>query len=247
MKRKIIRIDKEKCNGCGLCVPACAEGAIAIADGKARLVAEKYCDGLGACLGECPQDALTVIEAEVEAFDLEAAEAHVKASKPSMLPSVPSMPCGCPSSLTQIFPAATACEKTGPSAIPGSRVSALSHWPVQIRLAPPTAPFLKNADLLIAADCTPVAYAGFHRDFLAGKAVLMGCPKFDDVAAYVDKFTEIFRLNPIKSITVLVMEVPCCKGLPAIIRKAMAQSGQNIPLSIVIISLRGEIRESTAV
>jgi len=246
IKRKIIQIDEEKCNGCGLCVPSCAEGAIGIIDGKARLVAEKYCDGLGACLGECPQDALTMIEAEVEAFDMEAAEAHVKDMKPVLLPSAPSMPCGCPSTLMQVFPAATACDKAAPPIAPDRRPSALSHWPVQIRLVPATAPFLKNADLLIAADCTPVAYANFHQDFLAGKAVLMGCPKFDDVPAYVEKFTQIFRQNPIKSVTVLVMEVPCCQGLPAIIRKAMAQSGQEIPMNIAVISLRGEILKSTA-
>ncbi len=209
-------------------------------------MAEKYCDGLGACLGECPQDALTMIEAEVEAFDLEAAEAHVMALKPALLPEAPSMPCGCPSTLIQVFPSANACEKAGSPVAQDRPPSALSHWPVQIRLAPPTAPFLKNANLLIAADCTPVAYAGFHQDFLAGKAVLIGCPKFDDVEAYVDIFTEIFRRNPIKSVTVLVMEVPCCQGLPTIIRKAMAQSGQEIPVNVVVISLRGEILKSTA-
>jgi Pyruvate/2-oxoacid:ferredoxin oxidoreductase delta subunit len=246
MKRKIIQIDEEKCNGCGLCVPACAEGAIGIIDGKARLVAEKYCDGLGACLGECPQDALTIIEADAEAFDMEAAEAHVKDLKPVLLPSAPAMPCGCSSTLVQVFPSANACEKAGPPVAQDRPDSALSHWPVQIRLVPPTAPSLKNADLLIAADCTPVAYAGFHKDFLAGKTVLMGCPKFDDVPAYVEKFTQIFRQNPIKSVVVLVMEVPCCQGLPAIVRKAMAQSGQEIPLSVAVVSLRGEILKSTA-
>jgi Pyruvate/2-oxoacid:ferredoxin oxidoreductase delta subunit len=241
MKRKIIRIDEEKCNGCGLCVPACAEGAIGITDGKARLVAEKYCDGLGACLGECPQDALTIVEADVEAFDIHAAEAQVRALKPAPPPEGPAMPCGCPSTLIRLFSSTTACDKTGQLIAQDKPPSALSHWPVQIRLVPPTAPFLKNADLLVTADCTPVAYTGFHQDFLAGKAVLMGCPKFDDVAAYVEKFTEIFRRNAIRSVTVLVMEVPCCQGLPAIIRKAMAQSGQGIPLSVVVISLRGEI------
>jgi len=246
MKRKIIQIDEEKCNGCGLCVPACAEGAIGIIDGKARLVAEKYCDGLGACLGECPQDALTIIEADAEAFDMEAAEAHVQALKAAPPPQAPAMPCGCPSTLIQLFPSATACEKAAPPVAQNRPASALSHWPVQIRLAPPTAPFLKNADLLVTADCAPVAYPGFHQDFLTGKTVLMGCPKFDDVAAYVEKFTQIFRQNPIRSVTVLVMEVPCCQGLPAIIRKAMNQSGQEIPLDVVVIGLRGEILKSTA-
>lgn len=241
IKRKIIRIDEEKCNGCGLCVPACAEGAIAIIDGKARLVAEKYCDGLGACLGECPQDALTMIEAEVDDFDMKAAEAHTKALKSAPLTAAAAMPCGCPSTLIQVFPSATACEKANQPIAQDSPGSALSHWPVQIRLVPSTAPFLKNANLLIAADCAPVAYARFHQDFLAGKVILMGCPKFDDVPAYVDKFTQIFCQNPIKSVTVLVMEVPCCQGLPTIIRKALAQSGQKIPLEVVVISLRGEI------
>lgn len=241
MRRKIIQIDEEKCNGCGLCVPACAEGAIGIIDGKARLVADKYCDGLGACLGECPQDALTIIEADVEAFDMEAAEAHVKSLKQAPPPEAPAMPCGCPSTLIQLFPAATAGEKAGPPAPQNRPASALSHWPVQIRLAPPTAPFLRNADLLVTADCAPVAYPGFHQDFLAGKVVLMGCPKFDDVAAYVEKFTEIFRRNAISSVTVLIMEVPCCRGLPAIIRKALLQSGQEIPLDVVVVSLRGEM------
>jgi Pyruvate/2-oxoacid:ferredoxin oxidoreductase delta subunit len=241
IKRKIIRIDEEKCNGCGLCVPACAEGAIRITDGKARLVAEKYCDGLGACLGECPQDALTIVEADADAFDIEAVEAQVKALKPSPVADAPVMPCGCPSALIQVFPSANACAKAELSVAQESPASALSHWPVQIRLIPTTAPFLKNADLLVAADCTPVAYAGFHRDFLAGKVVLMGCPKFDDIAAYEEKFTQIFRQNPIRSVTVLAMEVPCCQGLPAIIRKAMAQSGREIPLNVVVVSLRGEI------
>jgi Fe-S-cluster-containing hydrogenase component 2 len=241
IKRQIIRIDEEKCDGCGLCVPACAEGAIGIRDGKARLVAEKYCDGLGACLGECPRGALTIIEADVEAFDMEAAEAHVNTLKPAPPPEAPAMPCGCPSTLIQLFPAATAGEKP-PLPVGANRPdSALTHWPVQIRLVPPTAPFLKNADLLIAADCTPVAYAGFHQDFLTGKVVLMGCPKFDDVPAYVEKFTQIFRHNALRRITILAMEVPCCQGLPAIVRKALVQSGQEIPLDVVVVSLRGKI------
>lgn len=241
IKRQIIRIDEEKCDGCGLCVPACAEGAIEIRGGKARLVAAKYCDGLGACLGECPRGALTIIEADVEAFDLEAAEAHVKTLKPAPPPEAPAMPCGCPSSLIQLFPAATAGEKPPLPVVGNGPDSALTHWPVQIRLVPPTAPFLKNADLLIAADCTPVAYAGFHQDFLTGKVVLMGCPKFDDVPAYVEKFTQIFRNNALRRITILAMEVPCCQGLPAIVRKALDQSGREIPLEVVVVSLRGKI------
>lgn len=241
INRTIIRIDEQKCNGCGLCVPACAEGAIGIIDGKARLIAEKYCDGLGACLGECPQNALTLTEAEVEAFDMQAAEAHVKASKSSVPPSAPAMPCGCPSAMIQVFPPANACETAGSPAARNRPASALSHWPVQIRLAPPTAPFLRNADLLVAADCTPVAYPTFHEDFLAGRVVLMGCPKFDDIAAYQEKFTQIFRLNAIRSVTVVVMEVPCCQGLPQIVREALARSGRKIPLDLVVVNLHGEV------
>ena len=244
-KRKIIKIDEKKCNGCGLCVSSCAEGAIQIMDGKARLVAEKYCDGLGACLGECPEDALTVIESEVEAFDAESAETHLKSQKLQksvLLPSAPAMLCGCPSTLIQTFASPTACQQANEPVSQAGPASALCHWPVQIRLIPPTAPFLNHADLLVAADCTPVAYARFHQDFLKGKVVLMGCPKFDDVQAYVDKFAEIFHNNDIKSVTVLVMEVPCCQGLPVIVRKAMSLAGKEVPLAVTVITTRGDIR-----
>jgi Pyruvate/2-oxoacid:ferredoxin oxidoreductase delta subunit len=240
-KRKIIRIDEEKCDGCGLCVPSCAEGAIGIVDGKARLLAEKYCDGLGACLGECPQDALTIIETEVDDFDVEAAEKHVQSRKAVPLPAAPVMPCGCPSTLMRIFTPEAACEKANQPVRQNSPGSALSHWPVQIRLVPPTAPFLKDAHLLVAADCTPLAYAAFHQDFLSGKVALLGCPKFDDVQDYVDKFTQIFQSNTIQGVTVLVMEVPCCQGLPVIVRKAMTQAGRDIPLKEVVISIQGKI------
>jgi ferredoxin len=235
--RKIIRIDEEKCDGCGLCVPSCAEGAIRIVDGKARLVAQKYCDGLGACLGECPKGALAVVDAEADPFDEEAAKLHVR--KEESKPEGGTLPCGCPSTRLQTF-APTTCERANvPTSQPATGVSALSHWPVQIRLVPPTAPFLKGADLLVAADCTPVAYARFHDDLLRGKTVLMGCPKFDDAEAYVDKFTAIFKTAAIRSVTVAVMEVPCCQGLPAIVRKAMARAEKEIPLEVVVISTRG--------
>lgn len=245
MIRKIVRIDEEKCNGCGLCVPACAEGAVSIVDGKARLVAEKYCDGLGACLGTCPMDALTLVEADVDAFDPAAAEAHGKFLTHAPMEEGTAMPCGCPSASMQIFPSASACAVAGPGTARNGEASALSHWPVQIRLVPPTAPFLDNADLLVTADCAPVAYAGFHRDFLAGKAVLMGCPKFDDITAYVERFTQIFRRNRIRSVTIVVMEVPCCQGLPAMIREAAARSGGNIPVNVSTVSLRGDVLQST--
>jgi Pyruvate/2-oxoacid:ferredoxin oxidoreductase delta subunit len=251
--RKIIKIDAEKCNGCGLCVPSCAEGAIQIVDGKARLVAEKYCDGLGACLGECPEGALQVVDEEVEAFDEVAAKEHVArqaaaprgeqiSSRETTAHSDKSLPCGCPSSVMRTFAPQTACEKANvPVAQAGSGLSALTHWPVQIHLVPPTAPFLRGADLLVAADCTPVAYPRFHDELLRGKTVLLGCPKFDDAEEYVKKFAAIFATAAIKSVTIAVMEVPCCQGLPVIVRKGMALAGQNIPLSVVTISARGEI------
>jgi NAD-dependent dihydropyrimidine dehydrogenase PreA subunit len=252
--RMIIKIDEEKCNGCGLCVPSCAEGAIRVIDGKARLVAEKYCDGLGACLGECPQGALEVIAAEVEAFDKEAAKAHVRASSGASpagsthaaTPKPPvaagkTLPCGCHSSLVQTFTTPNPCEQANaPVSRPGSGVSALTHWPIQIHLVPPTAPFLRGADLLVAADCTAAAYHRFHDDLLKGKTLLIGCPKFDDAEAYVQKFAAIFAQADIKSVTVAVMEVPCCQGLPAIVRKALALAGKQIPLQVVTISTRGE-------
>ena len=240
--RKIIRIDEEKCDGCGLCVPSCAEGAIRIVDGKARLVAEKYCDGLGACLGECPRGALTVIDAEADPFDEEA----VKELLNPVNSGDKSLPCGCPSSLIQTFAPQTACDQANvPISQTASGVSALTHWPVQIRLVPPTAPFLRGADLLVAADCTPVAYPRFHDDLLRGKTILLGCPKFDDAEAYVNKFAAIFKTAAIKSVTVVVMEVPCCQGLPVIVRKGMALAGKKIPIEVVVISARGEKKEET--
>lgn len=241
VKRKIIEIDEEKCNGCGECVPSCAEGAIQVIDGKARLAAEKYCDGLGACLGECPQDALKIVEREAEDFDEKAVEHHLKAAEPPQSKEAPTMACGCPSAQIQSFNRPTACEQANRPQAQASSLSALSHWPVQIKLVPPTAPFLKGADLLVAADCTPIAYPDFHRDFLKGKTVMLGCPKFDDAQEYVQKFTDIFKTAGIKSVTILTMEVPCCQGLPVIVKKGMAAAGVTVPTNHVIVSLRGEI------
>lgn len=237
--RKIIEIDEDLCDGCGNCVPSCAEGAIKIIDGKAKVVKDQYCDGLGACLGECPQDALKLVEREAEAFDEEAVEAYLESEKKSQ--AAPAPPgCGCPSEQLVTFPQAASCQTANKPARMNS-ASALGHWPVQIRLVPPTAPFLKEADLLVTADCVPVAYASFHEDFLKDKVVMMGCPKFDDVDSYVEKFTQIFAANTINSITVLIMEVPCCSGLPGILKRAMALAGKEIPLSTTVITRRGEI------
>ena len=240
--RKIIEIDDELCDGCAQCVPSCAEGALQIIDGKARLVADLYCDGLGACLGECPTGALRITEREAEEFDEEAVEEHLASVQPRETHEEETMACGCPSSQIQSFVPADAIQQIdAPAATQGNNLSELSHWPVQIRLVPPTAPFLKGADLLVAADCTPVAYPNFHRDFLKGKAVLVGCPKLDNAQEYVEKFAEIFSKAEIKSITVVVMEVPCCQGLPVIIEKGLEIAGKMIPMEKVIISARGNI------
>ncbi|MDY6988681.1 MAG: 4Fe-4S binding protein [Thermodesulfobacteriota bacterium] len=241
VNRKIIEIDDELCDGCGQCVPSCAEGAIQIIDGKARLVADKYCDGLGACLGECPTGALSVMEREAEAFDEEAVEEHLKRRNLKEDGPDLTLPCGCPSTQLQSFIAPLTREKESvPVSEPGT-TSALSHWPVQIRLVPPTAPFLKEADLLVVADCVPFAYPNFHQDFLKGKIVMVGCPKFDDVEAYIQKFADIVNTADIKSITVVVMEVPCCQGLPVIVKKAMTLAGKKIPTEQVVISTRGDV------
>jgi len=237
--RKIIEIDDELCDGCGQCVPECAEGAIQIVDGKARLVSESYCDGLGACLGECPNGAITMVEREAEDFDGEAVEAYLKEKEEKSL-DIP-LACGCPSTQVQTFVPKVSSQKKMDDMAPPRIESTLSHWPVQIKLVPPLAPFLKGADLLVAADCTPAACPNFHQDFLKGKVLMIGCPKFDDVAEYIQKFTEIFKADDIKSVTALVMEVPCCSSLPVILQKAMLAAGKAIPIEQIVISTRGDI------
>jgi NAD-dependent dihydropyrimidine dehydrogenase PreA subunit len=238
--RKIIEIDEELCNGCGQCVIACAEGAIQIIDGKAKVISDNLCDGLGACIGDCPEDALKIIEREAVDFDEEAVEVHLaKQKKETGEPET--MACGCPSSQIQEFPGASPCEAANKPSTVTSGESALSHWPVQIKLIPPTASFLKGADLLVTADCVPVAYPSYHSDFLKGKTVMVGCPKLDDAQEYIDKFAEIFKVADLKSITCLIMEVPCCSGLPMILKKAMEKSGIQMPIEEVVISARGKI------
>ncbi len=228
--RKIITIDEDLCNGCGQCIVDCAESALRIIDGKARLIAEKYCDGLGACLAGCPTGALQIEERQADDFDEEAVEELVRSQKKGG---------GCPSANLQSFQPQTPCQQANqPIGIAGS--SALSHWPVQIRLVPPDAPFLRNADLLIAADCTTVAYAGFHQDLLPGRVVLMGCPKFDDVESYIQKLSEIFAGAAIKSITIAIMEVPCCQNMKNLVQSALKKAKANIPLETVVIGVRGE-------
>ncbi|NWF92133.1 MAG: 4Fe-4S binding protein [Syntrophaceae bacterium] len=237
-RRKIVRIDEEKCNGCGLCIPNCAEGALQIVDGKAKLLSERFCDGLGACLGHCPQDAITIIEREAEDFDEEAVETHLHKKESEPKPQPAPLFTGCPSSRPLHFnvPKATGERASTPS------ISMLSQWPVQLKLVPVNAPYFQDADLLVIADCVPFAYANLHQDFLKGKAVVMGCPKLDDIRYYKEKLTEIFKTNSIKSITVAYMEVPCCFGLVRVTEEAIRGSGKDFPLRKVKIGIRGEIK-----
>ncbi len=239
--RKIIEIDEDLCDGCGQCVPACAEGAIQIVDGKAKLVAEKFCDGLGACLGECPNGALRVVERTAEEFDEEAVAEHLRRSRPAEPKKAEeqALPCGCPSAQVRSFaPVPAPAAQARPQGAPSSP-SALSHWPIQIRLVPPTAPFLKGADLLVLADCVAVAYPDLHRDLLPGKAVLVGCPKLDDAEAYVEKFAEIFRKAGLRSVTIAMMEVPCCHGLSVIVHRALQKAGVSLPVEEKIVTVQG--------
>jgi NAD-dependent dihydropyrimidine dehydrogenase PreA subunit len=250
MLRKIVKIDPDKCNGCGDCVPSCAEGAITIINGKAVLAAENLCDGLGACLGECPMGAITVEEREADEFDEVAVEKHLATQgKPAPVHShAPhaSPPAhhhhaggGCPGSRAMSF---APVPETAASAPAGSRQSQLAQWPVQLHLVSTTAPYFQGADLLITADCVPVAYAGYHEDFLKGKAVVMGCPKLDDNQFYQQKLTELFSKSDVKSITVLKMEVPCCGGIAVAARQALAASGKQIPYHEVTIGIKGDIK-----
>jgi NAD-dependent dihydropyrimidine dehydrogenase PreA subunit len=243
--RKIIQIDEALCDGCGQCVPDCAEGSLQIIDGKARLVADKFCDGLGACLGSCPSGALQIIDREAEDFDEQAVEAFLAQQKQT--DPAPTLACGCPSAQMQSLrplTALTPCQAANmPAMQAGYGHSNLSHWPVQIRLIPANAPFLDNCDLLVAADCTALAYAGIQQDFVAGRVVMMGCPKFDDAQLYVERFTEIFRTRTIRSLTILIMEVPCCHAMLAILRQAL--DGPNVAFSVqqAVVSVRGTIVE----
>lgn len=240
--RKIIEIDEALCNGCGQCVPNCAEGALQIIDGKARMLAEKYCDGLGACLGECPQGALRIVERLADDFDEQAVEELLKSRPLGEAAKAQPPSGGCPSANLRMFAAPSPCQAANqPISASPAGASALSHWPVQIRLVPPSAPFLKNCDLLVAADCAPLAYPDFHRDFLSGRAVMMGCPKFDDAPAYVQKFKEIFEVAQPKSVTLVIMEVPCCGGMRNIIAEALQLAGQQIKVSEVVVGVRGEV------
>ncbi len=232
--RKIIRIDEEKCDGCGVCILACAEGALQIIDGKAKLISENYCDGLGACLGECPQEAITIENREADEFDEEAVSHHLAAK------DLDPLPCGCSSATVTQFERQETTEVA-----PGVTVdqqSTLSQWPVQLTLVPPGAPFLDQADLILAADCVPFAYAGFHQDFLRNHALLVACPKLDDFEAHQRKLTSILRDAEVKSLTVVHMEVPCCSGLAHMAKQAIRLSERDIPFKEVTVGIRGDLK-----
>ena len=237
--RNIVKIDEEKCNGCGACIVSCAEGALKIIDGKAKLISEKYCDGLGNCL-DCPQGAISIEEREAEVFDETAVEEHLKTEESS-----DTLSCGCPSaSVTQFERTASAdTPATVPVAEPSGNgyQSRLGHWPVQLTLVPPTASFLKGADVVLSADCVPFAYGGFHRDFLGDKALLVACPKLDDFQAHQKKLTEVLKQSGLKSLTVVHMEVPCCSGLVHMAKQAILASGNVIPFKDITVGIKGDI------
>ncbi len=262
MNRKIIVIDETKCNGCGQCVTGCAEGAIQLIDGKARLVSEVYCDGLGACIGECPVGALTLVEREAPEYDQAAVDKHLASigrapheaahATPPAKPIAKSEPAkfqGCPGSMarslsnTPVTAIPTGCPGALPALSPTP--SALGNWPLQLALMPVNAPYLERASLLMAADCTAFAYPDFHRHFMKGKVAIIGCPKLDDADAYRDKLAQIISANNIEFIHVVYMEVPCCGGLVRLVQAAVSASGHKVPVKLTKIGISGEIKEES--
>jgi len=255
MKRDILKIDEEKCNGCGLCIPTCPEGALQIINGKAKLVKENFCDGLGACLGDCPQNAMMIEERVTEEYDEEGVIAHIKEQSPELLvkhlahlqahaaelPQVHAHPQpvdgGCPSARMLQW------EDNKPESHSSVQLSSeLRQWPVQLHLVPPLAPYFKNADLVLVADCVPFAYANFHQDFLKGNAIAIACPKLDKVEPYIDKISQIIIQANIKSLKVIHMEVPCCFGLVHLAKEAIQRSQKEVPFETINISIKGEIK-----
>jgi len=251
LKRKIIVIDEEKCDGCELCISACHEGALAMVEGKAKLVSDIYCDGLGDCLSECPQDAIKVIERDAEAFDeaaVEERQAELAKGAAKQAPSAPApLPVaqqhggggGCPgAAMRQLQPKAPLPARAGNG---GQTPSTLRNWPVQLHLVPPQAPYYQGAKILLAADCVPFAHADFHRDMLAGSTLIIGCPKLDDLSAYMEKLTAIFQFNDIREVEVAFMEVPCCHGIVRLAADAINGSGKDIPLTLSKINIDGTL------
>ena len=231
--RNIVKIDEEKCNGCGQCVDACAEGAIRLVDGKAKLVSETYCDGLGACIGHCPQDAITIEQREAAEFDEQAAKKHPAEQKAQAASGFV-----CPGLAPRQMPRPAA----GTSA--AGTPSQLGQWPIQLRLVAPNAPYFKNADLLVAADCVPFAMGDFHDRLLKGKNIVVGCPKLDDRRLYIDKLAALIKANALHSLTVVHMEVACCFGLVAIVRAAIAESGVEMDFEDVTVALDGTVSKT---
>ena len=255
MIRRIIQIDEEKCNGCGACAKACHEGAISMVNGKAKLMRDDYCDGLGDCLPNCPVDAIHFVEREAAAYDAEAVKQNMlkkqqeEAAKQNAGegPKAPVKPFagGCPGTRMRMMNRGESTqnsesEEEGRETAKSVNKSMLSQWPVQIKLAPVNAPYFNGAQLLIAADCTAYAYAGFHEKFMKGHVTLIGCPKLDAID-YSEKLTEIFRNNDIRSISVVRMEVPCCGGMTYAVQKAIANSGKDIPCKVTVLSINGDI------
>jgi Pyruvate/2-oxoacid:ferredoxin oxidoreductase delta subunit len=244
--RKVIRIDEEKCNGCGQCVTACAEGALAIVDGKAKVVKDSFCDGLGACIGECPEGALEIVEREVEEFDEEAVKHHLHSlGREHTHPALHEEHhhhehegMSCPSAKPMILEHKVHREKSAHAA-----ESRLEHWPIQLMLVPETAPFLKGRDLYVIADCAAMAYPDLHAKFLEGNAVVMGCPKFDDQEIYSKKLKGMIEKAGIKSISVVNMEVPCCFGLQRLVAEAVQATGDKIPFRQYVIGINGEMQK----
>lgn len=239
-QREVIEINEEKCTGCGQCIIDCAEGALEIIDGKAKLVSDVYCDGLGACLNDCPEDALKIVTREAEEFDEAAVEAHLARQEAERAEEQPeTLACGCPGSSVRQLETGPAGQSDSPAP-----VSRLRNWPVQLHLVPTQAPFYENAEVLIAADCTGFALTSLHQNYLEDKNLIIACPKLDDTGSYEEKLAEIFRSNNITGIHVLYMTVPCCTGLVYLVEQALAKSGKKIPLDVHKIDFNGsEIEE----
>lgn len=233
--RNIVVIDEQKCNGCGQCIDACAEAAIKLIDGKAKLISDIYCDGLGACLGECPQGAITIEQRDAAEFDEKATEEHIQQTKKQT--SQPQ--CTCPGTMTQTL-RKNASADVGPLDVP----SQLSQWPVQLNLVSPSASYFKEADLLLVADCVPFAMGDFHAKILKGNPIAVGCPKLDDSQHYIDKLAEIITQSNLNTLTVVHMMVPCCSGLTHIAKMAIEKSGQKMTFQDMTVSLEGRILQT---
>lgn len=241
--RKIIKIDDSKCDGCGLCAKACHEGAIAIIDGKAKLISDSYCDGLGDCIGECPRGAISFETREASPYDAAAVKERM-ASGAKTAAHDGQLPCGCPGTMARQLKAAGVKPVTETKEVCAEQESELRNWPIQIQLVPVQAPYLEGAGLLIAADCTAFSYPDFHRGLLSGKVCLIGCPKLDDAGSYIEKITRIISLNKTPQIDVAYMEVPCCGGLVKLVEEAITRSGESVILNLVKLSLDGKILET---